>query len=125
MMMMRIQQQLQQEEEELNQFKSLYHLAELSAYKLNSPLRPRTEPTLRRQLLVRNLLEMSARLIINQPKQEEELWLDACIDQLENYDEVMEEQIQHQDQQQQKENKIVLLIPLGKKQNNAIFQCNL
>jgi hypothetical protein len=117
------QQQQQEEYDELDYFKSIYHLAELSAYKLNPPLRSRTEPTLRRQLLVRNLLEMSARLIINQPKQEEELWLEACIDQLEDYDEVMEDQVQ-QDQQQQQD-KIVLLIPLNKKQNSAIFQCNL
>lgn len=67
-----------------------YHLAELSAYKLyQTPTR--SEPTLRRQLFIKNILSLSCNILLeNQSIREEESWLDSCFNELE--DEEMEEE---------------------------------
>jgi hypothetical protein len=93
----------------------LYHLAEVSVFKLNNPsISGEKEPTLRRQLLVRNLLILSSNLIITnqsiQQEEEEEVWLNSCFDQLieededaymEEEEEVAEEETEQQQQQGQ------------------------
>ncbi|KAG2234862.1 hypothetical protein INT48_000525 [Thamnidium elegans] len=70
-------------------YESLYHLVQVSVYKLNNPTEK--EPSLKRQLLIRNLLILSSNLITTQPT--EQVWFDACFDELdqeEDYD--MEEE---------------------------------
>lgn len=80
-----------------NYYDSLYHLVQLSIYKLNNPTEK--DPTLRRQLLVRNLLILSSNLITTT---QEDVWLDACFDELDDdEDSFMEE----------KDNLLVMAIP--------------
>ncbi|KAI8890106.1 hypothetical protein K501DRAFT_169443 [Backusella circina FSU 941] len=81
------QQQQLVEEEENSRY--IYYLAELSVYKLNNEKNRTTEPTLRKQVLIRNLLEVSSQqLLPSQEENDEENWLNACFEQL---DEDMEE----------------------------------
>ncbi|KAI8370557.1 uncharacterized protein BYT42DRAFT_582842 [Radiomyces spectabilis] len=72
------------------------YITQLSFYKLCHPGKPRTEPTLRRQVLIRNILlsSMFSPLLhstFDQQRSQEEIWLDACFDQLHDDDEPMEE----------------------------------
>ncbi|KAG2211814.1 hypothetical protein INT47_004500 [Mucor saturninus] len=90
-----------------NYYDSLYHLAQLSVYKLNNPTEK--DPTLRRQLFVRNLFILSSNLITTT---QEDVWLDACFDELDrDEDSVMEE----------KENLVVVAIPINQPIRKSLF----
>lgn len=89
-----------------NHYDSLYHLAQLSVYKLNNPTEK--DPTLRRQLFVRNLFILSSNLITTT---QEDVWLDACFDELDqDEDSVMEE-----------DNLLVVAIPFHQPIRKSLF----
>jgi hypothetical protein len=74
----------------------LFHLAELSFYKLKETLQYK-EPPLLRQLFIRNVLLSSSQMI---DMQEQQVWLDACFDELlYEEDEEMEDQPIKQEQE--------------------------
>jgi hypothetical protein len=99
---MNIEQQHNQQQQEEERSRYLYYLAELSVYKLNNEKNRTNEPTLRKQVLIRNLLEESSQqLLPSQEENDEENWLNACFEQL---DEEMEENDSGQ---------LVLAVPLN------------
>lgn len=102
------------------------HITQLSLHKLSQGERSRTEPGLRRQVLVRNILLMC--LFPQQQKQrqqsqqeertQEEVWLDACFDELED-DELMydgeekdEQDNEYRHPQQKSQQHLVLALPV-------------
>lgn len=76
-------------------YDSVYHLVQVSLYKLNNPTEK--EPSLKRQLLIRNLLILSSNLITTQPT--EQVWLDACFDELDQEEDYDMEEKEGQEQQ--------------------------
>ncbi|KAK4517785.1 uncharacterized protein ATC70_001129 [Mucor velutinosus] len=87
--------------EQQEYYENLYHLAQISVYKLNS-----SKNTLRHQLLIRNVLILSSNLITtSQSIQEEQGWLDAC------FDELMVEEDQDALMEDNNENLLVMAIP--------------
>lgn len=74
----------------------IFYLAELSFFKLNNTVQYK-EPSLLRQLFIRNLLLSSSQMI---DMQEQHVWLDACFDEL-SYEEDQEMQDQPPNKQEE------------------------
>ncbi|KAL0088134.1 hypothetical protein F4703DRAFT_1792308 [Phycomyces blakesleeanus] len=108
---------------------SYQDIAYLSLSKLNSSQHSRTEPKLRRQVLVRNILLTSLYLTqpepqhsypqqyqANETRSQEEIWLDACFeacfDQLDYDDDmIMDDETDNQDPCSKGNNRLVLAVP--------------
>lgn len=106
--------QAEQQQQQQDYYENLYHLAQISAYKLNS-----TKNTLRHQLFIKNVLLLSSNLITtSQSIQEEQVWLDAC------FDELMVEEDQDALMEDNDENLLVLAFPFEyneKERTGTIF----
>ncbi|KAI9024902.1 hypothetical protein CLU79DRAFT_834034 [Phycomyces nitens] len=104
---------------------SYQDIAHLSLSKLHSSQHSRTEPKLRRQVLVRNILLTSLYLTQhqypqqyhnNEARSQEEVWLDACFeacfDQLDYDDDmIMDDETASQDPCSKGNNRLVLAVP--------------
>lgn len=93
----------------------MYHLAEISVHKLTQK-QTRTEPTLRRQLLIKNVLLLSSNILLeNQSIQEEESWLDSCFHDLdadmEENDDTTTDNTENKEQQNPSDNVLVMAFP--------------
>lgn len=89
-------------------YDSLYHLVQVSMYKLNNPTEK--EPSLKRQLLIRNLIILSSNLIATQPT--EQVWLDACFDEL--------DQEEDYDMEEQEQENLVVMFPFTQEKDQPI-----
>jgi hypothetical protein len=99
-----IQQQQQQQQYDL------FHLAELSFFKLKNSLQYK-EPPLLRQLFIRNVLLSSSQMI---DMQEQQVWLDACFDEL-----LYEEDEEMQDQPVIKQEEDIIVLAFSNTSNNT------
>lgn len=90
-------------------YDSVYHLIQLSVYKLNNASQPLS---LERQLLIRNLMYLSSNLIAATVEPTEDVWLDAC------FNELIDEEEDYEMEEEEEKKDLVVIYPIT---NTTLF----